>query len=270
MRDDVAPGATAFGVHEINADGIVVEAVVLNEVVVGEHEMDGVAAALADIAAEGVAMRVPGDHVARVDDFIVLDQHVVAVPQAQAVTTHAEFTVLGTDAVVADDAVVRLLEVDAEQAVVDFQVFDGVAMAADIEAGIVGVVRIAGSRQAQVADRRVVGIEHHHRALVAGIDDHLATAVDGQRLVDHHRAGVGAGRGLEHGAGFGLVDQILEGFQAMHALVAFMQHVGRLWPVDVGTDAHAGGYLGFRFALRKYREQGGSQGQPGNPGQGWQ
>jgi hypothetical protein len=37
--------AAALGVHEVHADRVVVEAVAFDEVVVGEHEVDGVAAA---------------------------------------------------------------------------------------------------------------------------------------------------------------------------------------------------------------------------------
>jgi hypothetical protein len=50
MGDQVVAHRAALGVHEIHADRVVVEAVALDDVVVGEHEVDRVAAALADIA----------------------------------------------------------------------------------------------------------------------------------------------------------------------------------------------------------------------------
>ena len=39
-------------------------------------------------------------------------------------------------------------------------------VAAHVEAGIVGVVRIAGTGQVQAANHRMVGIEHHDRAAI--------------------------------------------------------------------------------------------------------
>ena len=57
------------------------------------------------------------------------DQVVVAVPEAETVATHAEVKILRADGIAADDIVVaRLLEVDAEQAVVDLQVLDGCSL----------------------------------------------------------------------------------------------------------------------------------------------
>ena len=138
-------------------------------------------------------------------------------------------------------------------------------VAANIEAGVVGIVRIAGAGQVDAADRRIAGVEHHHRAAVAGVDGDLAAAVDGQRLVDGHRAGVGAGRRFEQGAGGRLVDQVLEGLEAMHALVAFVQHEGRLRAVDIGAGAHAGRHVGLRLGIAGGQDQQerGGQAQPG-------
>jgi hypothetical protein len=107
---------------------------------------------------------------------VVLDQVVVAVPQADAVAAHAELEVLRAHLVVAHDVVVGLLEVDAEQAVGDVQVLDQVAVAADVQAGVVGVVRFARAGDGQVAQRGLVGLEDEDRALVAAVDDDLALA----------------------------------------------------------------------------------------------
>ena len=62
----------------------------------------------------------------------------MAVPQAQAVAAHAEVEGLRSDAVAAQRGVTGLFQVDAEQAVVDNQVFDAVVVAAHIEATVVG------------------------------------------------------------------------------------------------------------------------------------
>src|SRR6185369_13730373 len=201
VRNHVVADGAALGVHEVHADGVVVELVALDDVVVGEHEVDGVAAAPAEVVAEGVAVRIPGDHVARVDDAVLLDDVVVAVPEAQTVAAHTKFSVLGADLVAADQVVVGLLEIEAEQAVVDLDVLDDIVVAAHVEAGIVGVVRIAGAGQVQAAQHGIAGVEDHHRALVAGIDGDLVAALDGQRLVDDYRAGVDARRRLEHRTG---------------------------------------------------------------------
>jgi hypothetical protein len=154
-----------LGVHEVNADGVVVEAVVLDDVVAGEHEVNRVATAAPQIVAEDILVGIPGDHVARVDDFVFLDEVVVAVPKAQTIAAHTQFEILRLDAVAAHDAVVDLLEVDAEQTVVDHVVFDHVVIATYIEAGVVGIVRVAGTGQAQAANDRIAGIQHHDRPL---------------------------------------------------------------------------------------------------------
>ena len=83
-------------IHEINADGVVVEAVTLDDVVAGEHEVDRVATARPEIVAEGILVGIPGDHVARVDDFVFLDEVVVAVPEAQTIAAHAQFEIFST------------------------------------------------------------------------------------------------------------------------------------------------------------------------------
>jgi hypothetical protein len=73
--------------------------------------------------------------------------------------------------------------------------FDHVAVAAHVEAGVVGVVRIAGTGQVQPAQHGAVGLQGKHRAPVAGIDGDLAAAFDGQRLRHHHRTGIAPGGG---------------------------------------------------------------------------
>ncbi|EXI67858.1 MAG: hypothetical protein AW07_04468 [Candidatus Accumulibacter sp. SK-11] len=136
-REEVVADGAAAGVHDVDADRVVVEAVALDQVVAGEHEVDRVATAPRHVVEVAVVVRVPGDHVARILDQVVGDQVAVAVPEAQAVATRAEIEGLGADAVAAQDVVVGLLEIDAEQAVVDLQVLDEVAVAADVQAGVV-------------------------------------------------------------------------------------------------------------------------------------
>ena len=55
----------------------------------------------------------------------------------------------------------------------------------------------------------------------------------------------------------------------MHALVALVQHEGRLRPVDIGTGAHAGRYLGLRFGIASgdNQQQRSGQAEPGQSGQ---
>ncbi len=244
MGDQVVPHHAALGVHEIHAHRVVVEAVAFDDVVVGEHEVDRVAAAHADIAAVDIFVGIPGHHVARIGHLVALDQVAVAVPQAQAVAAHAQLARLGTNLVVANHAVARLLEVDAEQAVVDHQVLDHVAVAAHVEAGIIGVVRIAGTGQVQPAQHRTIGLEGEHRAPVAGIDGDLAAAFDDQRLGHHHRPGIAARRRTQRGTRRRRIDQVLEGLEAMDALVALVERKGGLRPID--ADPRCRGQIGRR------------------------
>ena len=120
--------------------------------------------------------------------------------KAQTIAAYTQFEILRLDAVAAHDAVVDLFEVDAEQTVVDHVVFDHVVIATYIEAGVVGIVRVAGTGQSQAANDRIAGIQHHDRPLVAGINGHLAAAVNGNWLVDGYRASVDAGRRFQDGA----------------------------------------------------------------------
>ena len=130
---------------------------------------------------------------------------------------------------------IDLFQIDAEQAVVDHDVFDHVVVAAHVETGIVGVVRLAGTGEMQAAQHRIAGIERHHRALVAGINGHLPAAIDGQRLVDADRPGVVARRRTQHRTRRGLVHQVLKRFQAVDTLVALDQHEDGFRAVDGHT-----------------------------------
>ncbi len=92
-----------------------------------------------------------------------------------------------------------------------------------------------------------VGLQLEHRALVAGVDGDLACPIDGQRLVEHHGAGIDARRRLQHRAGGRRIDQLLEGLEAVHALVALVQHELRFGPVDI--DARRVAHVGRRADL---------------------
>src|SRR5574343_34365 len=197
-------------------------------------------------------------------ELVTFDDVVIAVPQAQAITTHTQFEVLGLDTVASDGRVVDLCEVDTEQAVIDDVVFDHIVVAAHIEAGVVGVVRVTGAGQMNAANDRVAGIQHHYRALVTGIDGHLAATIDGQWLVDGHRAGVDARWRLQDRAGFGFGDQCLKGFQAVDTLVTFHQHEGGFGSVD--GDARGCAQVGIATELLFGVADGaGEDGRKGNP-----
>ena len=112
--------------------------------------------------------------------------------------------------VAADNVVARLLQVDAEQAVVDDIVLDDVEVAAHLNAGVDVVMGIAGIGQAQVLEGGPVGLEQDDGALAPAIDDHLVAAIKRERLGDDQGAGVGArfrGQGV---TGLGRIHQGLQ------------------------------------------------------------
>ena len=74
-----------------------------------------------EIFNKAVTVRIPGHHVPRIDDLVPFDQVVVAVPEPQTVAAHAELQILGAHLVAADRAVVNLLQVNTEQAIVGEQ-----------------------------------------------------------------------------------------------------------------------------------------------------
>ena len=85
--------------------------------------------------------------------------------------------------VFAHGIVVGLLEVDAEQAVVDAHTFDDVAAAAQVEAGVVAdIVGVSGSGQVDIRAGRRRWSPRPAPCLVAGVDSH-PFAVEGQALV---------------------------------------------------------------------------------------
>ena len=158
-----------------------------------------------------------------------------------------------------------MLEVEAEQAIIDLDVFDRVLVASHIKARIIGVMRVAGAGQMQAAQNRVAGIQHHDRASVSRINRHFATAIDGQRFVDDDRAGIVARWRLEYRTGGRTVYQVLKRFEAMNALVALVQHKSWLGAVNIGAGTHTGGYFGLllAFATGEHQEKRSGQAQPG-------
>ena len=227
VRDDVVAEGDAFRVHDVDTHGIVVIAVALHQVGLGEHEVHGVAAAPAEVVADVVAVGIPDHEVARIDQAVALDQVVHAVPQAQAVAAHAEVGGFGGDTVVAHDVFVGLAQVDAEQAVVNDQVFGHVAVPAYFQAGVLGVVRIARAGEMQAAQHGAIGGHGEHAALIAGVDGDAPRPIDGERLGQIHRPGIGAGRRAQQRAGGRGIHQRLERLQAVDAFVPHIERVGR-------------------------------------------
>ena len=84
-------------------------------------------------------------------------------------------------------------------------------IAAHIKAGVIGIVRVAGTGEVDPANDGIAGVQHHDRASVSRVDCHLAAAIDGQLLVDGDRARIIAGRWFEYRTWFGTVNHILKG-----------------------------------------------------------
>src|SRR5690606_16089285 len=89
------PGA----VHEVHADGVALQAVVLDGDLIAEHEMQAVATVVAGVAADGDTGGVPEDGIPAVMNDIVLDERVVGPPQAEAVAAAGDIQLLAADAI---------------------------------------------------------------------------------------------------------------------------------------------------------------------------
>ena len=89
MGNHVVAYHRVVGVHQVDANCIIVKAVAVHHVVVGEHEMNRVAAAGAIVAVKQVAVGIPHHHVARIHHLVAFDAVVHAVPQADAVAARA-------------------------------------------------------------------------------------------------------------------------------------------------------------------------------------
>ncbi len=211
VGDQVVAHLHPVAVHDEDAHRVVPEAVAFHQVVLGVHEMQRIAAAGGRVAADDVVPRVPHHGVARIGDLVLLHAVVEAVPEPNGVAPHTQVEILGTDPVAPDHVAFRLLQVDAEQAVVDHVVLHDVEVSAHLDTRIEVVVGVARVHQAQPLHLCPVSVEQDDCALPAIVDGHLAAAIDGHGLVHHHRAGIDAGRRRQHAAGFRGIHQGLQG-----------------------------------------------------------
>jgi hypothetical protein len=155
-------------------------------------------------------MRIPDDAVARVDDVIVLDAHVVGVPDADGVAAHALLRRLRGDAIAPHDIVVRLLQVETEQAILEHIVLDDVELSAQLDARVRLLVPITAVAECQIRHDGPVGLDRQQRADAAAVDDRAPGALQRHRPRDRRRRGVDPGRKLEHAALRRRVDQGLQ------------------------------------------------------------
>ncbi len=149
----VATQLKADAVHDINADRVVAEDVLLNHVVVGLHQMQPVAAGGEIVAAHDAVGRIPEQGVARVAHHVVFDQCAWAVEDFQPIAASRDRQIHAVDRVAAHNAVRRLLQVDAKEGVLDAIVFDHGVGARGANAGVLAVERRARAAHDQPAHR---------------------------------------------------------------------------------------------------------------------
>jgi len=193
----------------------------------------------------------------------------MAVPEPQSVATYAEVEGLGADAVTAYHITVGLLQVDAEEAVVQRQILDRVVMPAHIQAGVIRIVRLTRAGNGEITYRCLVGLDDEHSPLVTTIHHHLALSNDGQRLVQQHWSCVSPGRDGQLAAGRCGIDQSLQGLQAMNPLVPQIQRNQFDRLIDI-HPCHAGlgtylGAPGFRRKLHRIVGRTGEAGEANTP-----
>ncbi|MEI2776426.1 MAG: hypothetical protein V9G19_10740 [Tetrasphaera sp.] len=201
--DAIAAGAAVVGeqvaqqrepcaVHHIDADRVVAENILLDHMMVGLHHVEAIAALGEVVAAHDAVGRVPEQRVARVAHHVRLDQRARAVEDLQPVAAPRNRQVHAVDRVAADDAVGRLLQVDAKERVLDAVVLQHRVGAGGANARVLAVERLARPAHLKAAHRHVRRGDAHHVAAAVTLDHRPALAFQRERLVDEERRSVGS------------------------------------------------------------------------------
>jgi hypothetical protein len=115
-----------------------------------------------------------------------------------------------------------------------------VAVAADVQAGVVGIVRRTRIDEPQATQDGIAGSQHGDGPLAAAVDRHRAAAIDGQRLVDHQRPRVDARLGLRTEPAGACIDEFLQERQTGNAtgLVGIVHLLVDAAPTGCGRRRH--------------------------------
>ncbi len=208
--DHVVGERIVVGVHQKDADRVRQEDVLAQLVAMRVHQVEAVSALANPVSPDDVVLRVPDDRVARLHDVVVLDPVAVRIPDADRVAAQRLGQLPGGDAVAADDVHVGLLQLEAEQAVLDDIVAVKAALAAQANRRIRGLVTLAGIAERQADHLRIVRLDGEDRTDAAAIDDGALFAFDPHRASDHAGRAVHAGGKTQHAAGRRRIDQWLQ------------------------------------------------------------
>ena len=136
------------------------------------------------VAAQRHALRIPQHGVATAAGGVVLDQHVVAVPQADQVAAAGNVKVLPLDGVAAHRCAGGGVDIDAEEDVDQAVVLDQSARRGGDDARVLAVERVARILDDEAAHGRIGRFNAQHRALATRVQRRPVQTDEGQRPVN--------------------------------------------------------------------------------------
>ena len=187
----------AVAVHEIDADGVAAEFILLDRDLIAEHQMEAVAALERAVISNLDAGGIPDDGVTSVVNGVALDHGTVGTPYPQAVAAPGDIELLSSDDVAADDAVARGAQVDTEQHVFERAVFDRGMGSEHANRGVFLVEVDARVPDCETAKSDSGGVDLHDIAAAASVEYDGTVRDESDRFGDVEMLGIDARRDLD-------------------------------------------------------------------------
>src|SRR5581483_7218215 len=159
--------------------------------------MQPVAPAVENVVRDDAAVRIPEDVVASVAGPVAVDRDVVAVPDLDAVAATSDVELFADDDVVPNHAAGRLLQVDAEQRILDLVVDNRDLSVIDDDRGVFLVEIVACAAQDESGNGDPGAGDAQQRAAPAPIDHRSVAADELHRAIDRQFAGIGSAADLD-------------------------------------------------------------------------
>lgn len=201
MEKDVVADDLAGSVHQVDANRIVAEHVLLDEAVARVHEVQAVTPALNDISSQECLIGVPDDYITAVAYVVIAYLGTWTIPELNAVTTLWFGERLPHHKVPFDKSIGGVQELDAEEAVKNLVADDLGSWCGDKDAGVLAVVIGPAAADDESLDTDIRCGDMKHSTLPAAIDCRPVLAVQRKRAVDDDRAGIDAATDTDRCAG---------------------------------------------------------------------
>ena len=194
MHDAVIADQHAVRIQRHDPAGVVFQRVAVDHAAMGKKKIEGAPTVADAVSSEVIARGIADRDVSRLGHVVIFDAVPAAVPEPQGIATFGGVTApAGADAVVTNQAVCHLVQCYAEQHRFDPVVLDQQAISLSEDRPIQRIMRISAVAQNKAANVDVVALQGQDGSLAAAINDGLAAAFDGDRLVNEGWAVIGAG-----------------------------------------------------------------------------